>query len=136
MHVTKKSWHGAVIQLLARSLAISRQNQTFSDVCAIITCCFVSLPICWKEREGDNCSAYFHPAIEKSSRIRTLKKGLSKSCNRLIHCITGKRRAMQELVRTPCNAAALVHKHNFVLLPKKTKVHPIFPKVLAAQAKS
>ena len=43
---------------------------------------------------------------------------------------------MQELVGTPCNAAALVHKHNFVLLPKKTKVHPIFPKVLAAQAKS
>ena len=46
---------------------------------------------------------------------------------------------MQELVGTPCTTAALVHKHNFAVVPpKKTKVHPIFPKVSAspAQAKS
>lgn len=78
MHVKKvgmvpplRARAAAVIQLLAGSLAISRQNQSFfrrlqrlkviGNVICVVTCCFVSMPTYWRGREGDNCSAYFHP---------------------------------------------------------------------------
>ena len=77
----------AVIQLLAGSLAISRQNQSFfrrlqrlkviGNVICVVTCCFVSMPTYWRGREGDNCSAYFHP-VKVKIRVRRWK---NKSCN-------------------------------------------------------
>ena len=79
----------AVIQLLAGSLAISRQNQSFfrrlqrlkviGNVICVVTCCFVSMPTYWRGREGDNCSAYFHPVKGKSELEDEWRK--NKSCN-------------------------------------------------------